>query len=974
MSNCNQCNLCNTRFQQLALAGNCAVDDCELLIITDYPKAEDDASGYPLTGNQYAFLWELLGQVGVKYLVTSLVKCIPIDLSTRRYRKPTQEEYEGCMRANFFGELKSINPQMILLFGQATVDILVPGKKVADLRDRSSAIMIDGSEYKVLGTYHPNYVVNSDNEMFYNRFIEDIVYACRHAMKKRNEGKYKTITINADQYSKIVDIWCNDESIEYVGYDTESNGLEPWIPGSKITSLSVAVDDQVGYNIFLYHPEIEISDEDREKIKESSKKLLTTKKVVVHHAKHEHRYAKVCFGFTPNIVDDTMYMAYILYMSYPGIRYGLKYLAGRFISMPPWEEYIDLYAELFKKMKRYKSVDDKIPGLLDDYKDIGVTEEDLRRFWDILNDPNYYIKQAESDKSDVFYWMVPARVMEQYAGMDAIAPLLLHKIFKPMIDNDPGLTRTYKLMVEGAEVFANIELKGVRIHDLERWTERYDQEIESALAEIRSFKEVQQFEMEQGVEYNPNSSQQNVDVFFSKFGFPVKGLTGKGDPSTSETNLISMIMEYEAMDNRTPEDEDRLKFLLSFRKYKKLKKIMSSYFIGLREYIRNNDAFDGHRCKLVEVPEGAEEMHMHPGYTLHGTETGRLSSQSPSLHTIPSNSEVKKIIVPHNLGRGGLFVMADYSQAELRVLASVVEKFYGDTSMAEAYRQGRDLHRFTASKVFNKPEEEVLDAERRFSKTISFSITYGSSEASVAESTGRTPQEVHDLFEYYYQSFPGIKMFIQDMHKYVTAHGCVRTPMGRIRHIREALDTNNRGAFSSAMRKAQNTPIQSSASDVAVSAVVMIDKLTREQNLKTKVVGTVHDSIYVDVHPGEIFEGIDILKYAMKTYPEETFEFLTCPMGVDLELSTNLADHLAIKSMTVNDDGSRTFTLKGYDFVMDNVLNELKMAYDVEETLLKEQEHDTGDASLIARRVITLTQEGVFNEQTKEVRIIPRGL
>jgi hypothetical protein len=217
-------------------------------------------------------------------------------------------------------------------------------------------------------------------------------------------------------------------------------------------------------------------------------------------------------------------------------------------------------------------------------------------------------------------------------------------------------------------------------------------------------------------------------------------------------------------------------------------------------------------------------------------------------------------------------------------------------------------------------------------------------------------------------------MFIQDMHKYVTAHGCVRTPMGRIRHIREALDVNNRGAYSSAMRKAQNTPIQSSASDVAVSAVVMIDKLTREQNLKTKVVGTVHDSIYVDVHPGEIFEGIDILKYAMKTYPEESFEFLTCPMGVDLELSTNLADHLAIKSMTVNDDGSRTFTLKGYDFVMENVLNELKVAYDVEETLIKEEEHDTGDASLIARRVITLTQEGVFNEQTKEVRVIPRNL
>lgn len=371
----------------------------------------------------------------------------------------------------------------------------------------------------------------------------------------------------------------------------------------------------------MYHPEINITEEERERIIESAKELLTKKKVVVHHAKHEYRFAKVCWKFTPNITDDTMYLAYILYMSYPGISYGLKYLSGRFISMPPWEEDVHLYSEVFKKINKYKELTkDKMENLIQEYKKLNLTEEELIRFDNILKDKNYPIRQAESDKSDVFYWMVPVKSLEKYAGYDAVAPLKLMKVLKPMLVKDSGLMNVYDLMMRASNAFANVELMGFRVNDLELWTKRYQDEIDKALKAIREFDEVKKFELETGSEYNPSSSQQNVEVFFHKFQFPVKGTTSKGEPSTSETHIIAMIMELQAIENRSPDEERRLKFLEEFRRYKKLKKLMSSYFIGLREFMRYNDAFDGHKCKFVEEPAGVMELHMHPGYTLHGTE------------------------------------------------------------------------------------------------------------------------------------------------------------------------------------------------------------------------------------------------------------------------------------------------------------------------------------------------------------------
>lgn len=325
------------------------------------------------------------------------------------------------------------------------------------------------------------------------------------------------------------------------------------------------------------------------------------------------------------------------------------------------------------------------------------------------------------------------------------------------------------------------------------------------------------------------------------------------------------------------------------------------------------------------------------------------------------------MFAPHHSGRGGLMVMADYAACELRVLGSVSEKFFGDPNLAQAFRDGHDVHKFVASRVFNVPIEEVTSLQRRFSKSISFAVVYGSAVSSVAESTGRTLEETQKMFDDFYAMFPGVRKYIDAMHNYVTQYGCIRYPNGRVRHLVGAF-SDDRSAVSSALRQSQNSPIQGSASDCAVVGIIEYYRKLREMHLSSRLVGVIHDAMYIDSFPGELFECIDLLHHSMKDYPEKYFDFLTCPLGVDVQIGPNMNDHLDIDSMEIHEDGARTIVFTGYDFVMNTVLEEIKFSYDINMELLKEEEYvnELDDISN-DHGVLSLTGRGKFNKQTCKV-------
>jgi DNA polymerase I-like protein with 3'-5' exonuclease and polymerase domains len=303
----------------------------------------------------------------------------------------------------------------------------------------------------------------------------------------------------------------------------------------------------------------------------------------------------------------------------------------------------------------------------------------------------------------------------------------------------------------------------------------------------------------------------------------------------------------------------------------------------------------------------------------------------------------------------------------------VVEKYYGDSSLANAYREGRDIHRYNASKIFNRAEEEIADAERRFAKTISFSLLYGSSEKSVAESTGRTKDEVHELFEAFFRAFPGVKAYIEATHRFVSTYGCVRTPFGRVKHIPAALNRDDRGEYSTALRQAQNSIIQSSGSDLSVRSISYMHDYFKSHNMLSRVIAFIHDSIELDVYPNEWFECYDLLLYAMKTY-NELLDFIVCPLGIDVELGTSMGDSVAVKKMIVNEDGSRVFKLKGHDYIMNDLMDEAKFEYEIlKNEILEENEIVDNPGDLVARKAINLSFDNQkFLEQVREVILVPK--
>lgn len=617
MINLGICATCPMNGQKKIQVSTVGQGPCELLMVGYAPNWTDANTQVPFTGNQYNWIWNILSSVNVSFYVTTLFKCKSNTVNSI------------CLN-QFYEEVRQLQPKCILFLGEKTLETVVSGAKMSEYRDYSHHVDSLG-DARVLATYDPTYV-DQDNEMVYNRFIDDLVYACRHAAAYRTDGLYKSMTITKDQFHRIVDVWLNDPSIEYVSFDSESNGLDPLLDNLLITSFSVSVDGKVGYNIFLYHPELDISDAERAEIIADAKRLLTGKKIVVHHAKHEHRLIKVIWGFTPNITEDTMYMSYILYLSCPGISHGLKYLSGRFITMPPWEEVLYRFVSMFKSLKRHKNLpsDEGLEDYRDSMKDIAdLSNNDIIRFWEILHDPDYPMAAEQCDmNTDPYYWLVPHKIMERYAGMDAIAPLHLMWKFKPLIDNDTGLTKAYRLMVEGAESFANVELHGVRLVALDDWTRRYEQKINEMLSILRTFKEVKDYEAESGVEFNPGSSKVLSDIMYTRMKFPVLDRTDKGAPRTNETVLIDMIKKYREMIDGgkcTEEDKSRLLFIETLRDYKKYAKIKSAYWEGLKSFIHQGKAFDGHRCQYYHIEgdidsKGRSDI-INPGYMLHGTDS-----------------------------------------------------------------------------------------------------------------------------------------------------------------------------------------------------------------------------------------------------------------------------------------------------------------------------------------------------------------
>ena len=347
-----------------------------------------------------------------------------------------------------------------------------------------------------------------------------------------------------------------------------------------------------------------------------------------------------------------------------------------------------------------------------------------------------------------------------------------------------------------------------------------------------------------GENFNINSPKQLGVILFEKMGLP-NGKKTKTGYSTSADVLEKLATDY-------PVVSDILE-------YRQLTKLKSTYADGLANYI-------------------ADDGRIHGKFNQTITATGRISSTEPNLQNIPVRMElgrlIRKVFVPED---GYVFVDADYSQIELRILAHCS----GDEQLINAYKEARDIHRMTASQVFHVPFDEVTDLQRRNAKAVNFGIVYGISSFGLSEDLSITRKEAAQYIENYFNTYPGIKKFLDDAVAHAKEYGYVTTIFGRRRPVPE-ISSSNFMQRSFGERVAMNAPIQGAAADIMKIAMNAVNRRLKEANMKSRLVLQVHDELLIEAHLDEVEAVKEILKHEM-----EHAATLLEPLDVDMHDGEN---------------------------------------------------------------------------------------
>ena len=437
---------------------------------------------------------------------------------------------------------------------------------------------------------------------------------------------------------------------------------------------------------------------------------------------------------------------------------------------------------------------------------------------------------------------VELNLIKEYAAEDADITLQL----KPFLDkqltiNPKAVQLLDEVEMPLARVLSAIECEGINL-DVP-----FLQEMSKTLeADSKAVQE--KIFATAGQVFNIASPKQLGEILFEKL---------KLDPKAKKTKT-GQYMTGEEVLSKLESEHEIASLILDFRELQKLK---STYVDALPA--------------LISPKTGR----IHTSFMQAVTATGRLSSKDPNLQNIPIRTvrgrEIRKAFIPRD--ENHLILSADYSQIELRIMAA----FSKDDSMLDAFNNGLDVHKATAAKVFHVPLEEVTSDMRRKAKTVNFGIIYGVSAFGLAAQLAISRTEAKEIIDQYFVEFPKVKTFMDQSIADARENGYVETVLGRRRYLRDILSANmNERGF--AERNAINAPIQGSAADMIKVAMIQIQDFLEKENLKSKMILTVHDELVFDAHKVEV----DYLKVQINKIMCEAMD-----LGVAMETGIGVGEN-----------------------------------------------------------------------------------
>ncbi|MFH1283704.1 MAG: DNA polymerase I [bacterium] len=469
----------------------------------------------------------------------------------------------------------------------------------------------------------------------------------------------------------------------------------------------------------------------------------------------------------------------------------------------------------------------KLKDLAYDYFHIPMTRFD--QIVDVKGKDTLPISEIDIDK------------MSSYSCADADFTWRLYEVFKEELKKLELEELFFQIEMPIVNIISDMELSGIKI----------DEKILSELSvELKKNLDRTQLKIYEtaGKEFNISSPKQLSHILFEKFQLPVIKKTKTGF-STDETVLVELSKIHPLP-----------KLILEYRESQKLK---STYVDAILEKLRSSTA------------------RLHAKFNQAVTATGRLSSSDPNLQNIPIRKEIgrsiRRAFVPEE---GCVFLSADYSQIDLRVLAHISE----DPVLIDAFLKHEDIHKRTAGEIFHLSINQVSDDLRDKAKAINFGIVYGQKAFGLSQSLGIELRDADDYINKYFERYSGVKNWIENNINSAKRTGQVRTICNRIRFVNE-INSNNQQLRNAAERLATNTPIQGSSADIIKVAMIKIYDIIKEKSLKTKILLQVHDDLLFEVPEAELDEVKSIVVREMEGAVK-----LKVPLKVSMAVGKNWGD------------------------------------------------------------------------------------
>jgi DNA polymerase-1 len=441
-------------------------------------------------------------------------------------------------------------------------------------------------------------------------------------------------------------------------------------------------------------------------------------------------------------------------------------------------------------------------------------------------DTIHFEEVAGKGAKQIGFQEVPIEQAGEYAAEDADITLRLHQILSKQLQQHPRLWALYNdIEIPLIDVLVRIEENGVLI-DSDMLAQQ-SMELANRMIGIE-----QQAHDLAGSAFNLGSPKQIQEVLYDRLNLPVLKKTPKGQPSTDESVLQELAVDYALP-----------RLLLEFRGMSKLK---STYTDKLPQQINPKTG------------------RVHTSYHQAVAATGRLSSSDPNLQNIPIRSEEgRKIRQAFIAPPGYKIVAADYSQIELRIMAHLS----GDAGLLAAFSQGVDVHSATAAEVFDVPLEQVTHDLRRSAKAINFGLIYGMSAFGLAQQLGLARNQAQDYINLYFSRYPGVKQYMDTIREQAKQQGFVETIFGRRLYLPD-INARNAAQRQYAERTAINAPMQGTAADIIKRAMLACDAWIHDSGADVKMIMQVHDELVFEVAKNQLDDSIASLRNIMSAAAE----------------------------------------------------------------------------------------------------------